>query len=89
MIANIDENMGKLEQMLIEQGLRDNTIVIFLTDNGTNYGDEIFNAGMRGKKTSLYEGGHAYLSLSAGPRAACAIPGRSASLRRHRTCCPR
>ncbi len=58
MIANIDENMGKLEQMLIEQGLRDNTIVIFLTDNGTNYGDEIFNAGMRGKKTSLYEGGH-------------------------------
>jgi len=50
--------MGKLEQMLIEQGLRDNTIVIFLTDNGTNYGDEIFNAGMRGTKQSLYEGGH-------------------------------
>ena len=35
MIANIDENMGKLEQTLIEEGLRDNTIVIFLTDNGT------------------------------------------------------
>ena len=41
-----------------EAGLRDNTIVIFLTDNGTSYGDVIFNAGMRGKKESLYEGGH-------------------------------
>ena len=58
MIANIDENMGKLEQMLIQEGLRDNTIVIFLTDNGTRHGDVIFNAGMRGKKESLYEGGH-------------------------------
>jgi len=34
------------------------SIVIFLMDNGTNYGDEIFNAGMRGTKQSLYEGGH-------------------------------
>jgi arylsulfatase A-like enzyme len=58
MIANIDENMGKLEQTLIDAGLRDNTIVIFLTDNGTSYGDVIFRAGMRGKKQSLYEGGH-------------------------------
>ena len=58
MIANIDENMGKLEQTLIDAGLRDNTIVIFLTDNGTYYGDVIFKAGMRGKKESLYEGGH-------------------------------
>ena len=58
MIANIDENMGKLEQMLIDAGLRDNTIVIFLTDNGTRWGDVIFNAGMRDKKESLYEGGH-------------------------------
>ena len=58
MIANIDENMGKLEEMLIQEGLRDNTIVIFLTDNGTVYGDVIFKAGMRGKKESLYEGGH-------------------------------
>ena len=58
MIANIDENMGKLEQMLIEQGLRENTIVIFMTDNGSRNGDEIFNAGMRGDKTTLFEGGH-------------------------------
>jgi len=44
--------------MLIDAGLQDNTILIFLTDNGTRWGDVIFNAGMRGKKESLYEGGH-------------------------------
>jgi len=58
MIANIDENMGRLEQMLINEGLRENTILIFMTDNGSTNGDEIFNAGMRGEKTTLYEGGH-------------------------------
>ncbi len=60
MIANIDENIGKLEVFLHDQGLRDNTILLFLTDNGTQSAKamQIFNAGMRSKKTSLYEGGH-------------------------------
>jgi arylsulfatase A-like enzyme len=58
MIANIDENMAKLETFLRTNGLRENTIVIFMTDNGTASGETIFNAGMRGKKISLYEGGH-------------------------------
>jgi arylsulfatase A-like enzyme len=58
MIANIDENIGRLETFLRESGLRENTIVIFMTDNGTATGDAVFNAGMRGKKISLYEGGH-------------------------------
>jgi arylsulfatase len=58
MIANIDENMGKLEQFLAETGLRDNTIVIFMTDNGGTAGVKIFNAGMRGRKQMYYDGGH-------------------------------
>lgn len=58
MIANIDENMARLERFLIENELRDNTILIFMTDNGTATGENVYNAGMRGKKTSLYEGGH-------------------------------
>jgi hypothetical protein len=32
--------------------------LIFLTDNGTAEGENIFNAGMRGKKGSPYDGGH-------------------------------
>ncbi|MCX6998037.1 MAG: arylsulfatase [Kiritimatiellaeota bacterium] len=60
MIANIDENLGKLEAFLKEKGLRDNTILIFMSDNGTQSAQamEIFNAGMRAQKRSLYEGGH-------------------------------
>ncbi len=60
MIANIDENLAKLEAFLNEEGLRDNTILIYLNDNGTQSrsASQIFNAGMRGYKTQMYEGGH-------------------------------
>jgi len=58
MIANLDENVGKLEAFLDESGLRENTIVIFMTDNGGTAGVNTFNAGMRGRKTQVYEGGH-------------------------------
>jgi len=58
MIANLDENLGKLEAFLRETGLRENTIVLFMTDNGATAGRDVFNAGMRGGKTQIYEGGH-------------------------------
>jgi arylsulfatase A-like enzyme len=58
MIANLDANIGKMEKGLRELGIRDNTIVIFLTDNGGTAGVQQFNSGMRGNKTTLYEGGH-------------------------------
>ena len=57
MIENIDENMGGLLARLKEWGLSDNTLVIFLTDNGTASGARIFNAGLRGAKNSPYQGG--------------------------------
>ncbi|MGQ9562230.1 MAG: exo-alpha-sialidase [Thermogutta sp.] len=58
MIANIDENMGRLENWLIDSGLRDNTIVTFMTDNGGTAGRKVFNAGLREGKGSYYDGGH-------------------------------
>jgi arylsulfatase A-like enzyme len=58
MLANIDENMGRLETFLRDSKLRDNTIVIFFTDNGGTAGVPAFNAGLRGKKTEYYDGGH-------------------------------
>jgi arylsulfatase len=58
MIANIDENIGKLDAFLRESGLYRDTIVVFLTDNGGQTGVRVFNAGMRGTKGTLYEGGH-------------------------------
>lgn len=58
MIANIDENVGQLEAFLQQSGLRDDTILIFMTDNGGTAGVNFFNAGMTGGKVTLYEGGH-------------------------------
>ncbi len=68
MIANIDHNMGLLRNRLKKLGLAENTILIFMTDNGTAAGAKFqgldsepvvgFNAGMRGKKSSVYDGGH-------------------------------
>lgn len=58
MVANIDDNMGRLERFLSERGLQDDTIVVFLTDNGTVGGETTFNAGMRGHKATPWEGGH-------------------------------
>ncbi|MBM3334376.1 arylsulfatase, partial [Candidatus Sumerlaeota bacterium] len=58
MIANIDDNMDRLDKMLKETGLYDNTILIFMTDNGGTTGVKTYNAGMRGRKTEYYDGGH-------------------------------
>ena len=67
MITCIDENLGVLHERLREWGLEENTILIFMTDNGSAGGATLdqdqfvvggYNAGMRGKKGSEYEGGH-------------------------------
>lgn len=55
MISNIDANFGRLMQKLDELQLADNTIVIFLTDNGPQ--QPRYNAGLHGLKASVYEGG--------------------------------
>lgn len=58
MVSNIDANVGRLEAMLREAGLREKTIVIYASDNGSTRATTRFNAGMKGHKTELYEGGH-------------------------------
>jgi hypothetical protein len=58
MIVNLDENVARLEKFLADNGLRDNTLLIFMTDNGGTGGVNVYNAGMRGRKTEYYEGGH-------------------------------
>ena len=61
MIANIDGNFGSLRTFLEEEGLAENTILVFTTDNGSTGGgnfNALFNAGMRGRKGSEYDGGH-------------------------------
>jgi len=58
MIAHVDARFGDLERFLAAEGLRDDTIVIFMTDNGGTAGVQTFNAGLRAGKATVYEGGH-------------------------------
>ncbi len=55
MITNIDENVGRLFDRLRLLEQNENTIVVFLVDNGPN--GRRYVAGMQGSKTSVYEGG--------------------------------
>lgn len=63
MIENIDDNVGRLLAQLKASGLADNTLVIFLTDNGSATGWKFYNAGMRAGKGTPYEGGTRVPSL--------------------------
>ena len=47
-----------MRAFLKKEGLEENTIFIFTTDNGTSSGANIHNNGMRGRKGSEYDGGH-------------------------------
>lgn len=55
MVSNIDDNIGKLINKLDELGIADNTIFVFMTDNGPQQSRYV--AGLRGKKGSVYRGG--------------------------------
>jgi arylsulfatase/arylsulfatase A len=55
MIENIDDNVGRLVAWLQQAKLAENTLVIFMTDNGR--ATPGYNAGMRGNKSTVYEGG--------------------------------
>lgn len=72
MVVNFDWNLGRLLSFLEHERLQENTIVIFMTDNGTS-NNSIFgkggritgwpkdpkqNGNMRGGKSSAYDGGH-------------------------------
>ena len=55
MITEFDENLERLLAKLDELGLAENTIVIFLTDNGPT--QQTYTAGLKGRKASAYDGG--------------------------------
>ena len=55
MVDVIDQNLGRLLKAIDDEGLRENTVVVFMTDNG---GVSTYHkCGLRGNKGSVYEGG--------------------------------
>lgn len=63
MITYLDEQVGRIVNVLEEKGELDNTLIIFSSDNGASYAGgadaEFFNSvsGLRGLKGSVFEGG--------------------------------
>jgi arylsulfatase len=57
MIANIDDNVGRLLAQLDTWGIAKDTLVVFINDNGGTVGTKIHNAGMRGQKGTPWQGG--------------------------------
>ncbi|WP_146403182.1 sulfatase [Planctomycetes bacterium CA13] len=54
MIESLDDNVGRILEFLDNSGIRDNTLIVFSSDNGQNIGR---NNRLRGKKGHIYEGG--------------------------------
>ncbi len=81
MITNIDENVGRLLAALKERGLEENTLVIFMNDNGGTAGVRLHNAGMKDGKGTAGNGGTRAMSLWRWP--GTLRPGRVEALTAH------
>lgn len=71
MLKSVDDNFGRLLATLKEQGLEDNTLVWFTSDNGPCTGSttpQRFMAGLRGLKGTVYENGIRVPSFIRWPR---------------------
>ena len=53
----LDKEVGKLLDYLTEMGLQENTVIIYVSDNGGSVTDFANNGSLRGGKYTLYEGG--------------------------------
>ncbi|MDF1825075.1 MAG: sulfatase [Verrucomicrobiales bacterium] len=56
MIQSVDEGVGRIVKALEETGTRENTIIVFFSDNG-GYGPATDMAPLKGYKGTYYEGG--------------------------------
>jgi len=63
MLASMDRNIGRILQALRKRGIEEDTLVIFLSDNGgkpedaRGHGNASVNTPLRGTKGQYYEGG--------------------------------
>lgn len=56
MIEAVDTSVGRIREALEENGLAENTLIVFTSDNGGHAG-ATWNAPLKGSKGSFYEGG--------------------------------
>ncbi|VGO18541.1 arylsulfatase [Pontiella sulfatireligans] len=85
-IHRADWNLGRLMDYLDQQNLSENTILVFLTDNGSDLPQKnknAYSAGMRGFKGDLYEGGHRVPCFIRAPKGIMGEPGETDALAAH------
>ena len=66
MMESMDENIGRILSWLDEKGLRNNTVIMFTSDNG-GFKPATDNTPLRGHKGDLYEGGIRVACIAQGP----------------------
>ena len=74
MVDSMDQAIGEILNELDAQGIADNTIVLFFTDNGGFYNFGADNAPLKGQKLDTYEGGIRVVSVLRWPDV---IPGNT------------
>jgi len=57
MVSAVDDGVGRVLKSLEETGVEENTIVVFLSDNGGAHNNASDNGPLRGFKGDLFEGG--------------------------------
>tara|TARA_B100001057_G_scaffold422329_1_gene443788 strand:+ start:5671 stop:7041 length:1371 start_codon:yes stop_codon:yes gene_type:complete len=57
MVSAVDDGVGQILKTLKKSGIEENTIVVFLSDNGGAKNNGSNNRPLRGRKSDLFEGG--------------------------------
>ena len=57
MVSAVDDGVGNVLRTLKDNGIEENTLIVFLSDNGGAHNNASQNTPLRGTKGSVYEGG--------------------------------
>lgn len=82
MIYNMDKNIGKLMKFLTETGIAENTLIIYLSDNGATFNTDFWNmcnAPFTGHKRQTYEGGISAHTIVSWPKVIKKLKGKITS----------
>lgn len=81
MVSNIDDNIGRVVAALKNRKIADNTIIVFMSDNGPE--QRRFKLALRGRKSSVHEGGVRVPFFMHGPKTGIPVNREISALSAH------